>query len=180
MYLRSLGTRLIDIHSQHQNLMLGDSRFQLDVVDVLADNEIPLILYRRIQYYQSLKRDLKELTEENRVRISRKITSVSSWNSCMKPGWRMESRKMLEQEQETWRMPKEIKGALWPSKITELLSGDEQGGLLPRNKGVADSHPPSSASTHRQRRWQNSLRSSLYRPERPVFRADSAEKGCGI
>ena len=61
--LRSLGTRLIDIHSQHQNLMLGDSRFQLDVVDVLADNEIPLILYRKeFSRYQSLKRDLKELT----------------------------------------------------------------------------------------------------------------------
>ena len=58
--LRSLGTRLIDIHSQHQNLMLGDSRFQLDVVDVLADNEIQLILYRKeFSRYQSLKRDLK-------------------------------------------------------------------------------------------------------------------------
>nr|MBP9579355.1 AAA family ATPase [Parabacteroides sp.] len=52
--LRSLGTRLIDIHSQHQNLLLGDSLFQLNVVDVLADNEILLILYRKeFSRYQS-------------------------------------------------------------------------------------------------------------------------------
>ena len=42
--LKELGTRLIDIHSQHQNLLLGDNRFQLRVVDVMAENAILLIL----------------------------------------------------------------------------------------------------------------------------------------
>ena len=36
--LKSLSTRLIDIHSQHQNLLLGDSGFQTDVVDAIAHN----------------------------------------------------------------------------------------------------------------------------------------------
>ena len=38
--LKELGARLIDIHSQHQNLLLGDTRFQLKVIDVMAENEI--------------------------------------------------------------------------------------------------------------------------------------------
>ena len=42
--LKELGSRLIDIHSQHQNLLLGDNRFQLKVIDVMAENEILLIL----------------------------------------------------------------------------------------------------------------------------------------
>lgn len=36
--LRDLGCRLIDIHSQHQNLALGTQSFQLDVVDTIASN----------------------------------------------------------------------------------------------------------------------------------------------
>ena len=45
--LKELGARLIDIHSQHQNLLLGDNQFQLKVIDVMAENEILLILYRK-------------------------------------------------------------------------------------------------------------------------------------
>ena len=35
--VKELGSRLIDIHSQHQNLLLGDNRFQLKVIDVMAE-----------------------------------------------------------------------------------------------------------------------------------------------
>ena len=63
--LKELGTRLIDIHSQHQNLLLGDNHFQLRVVDVMAENEILLILYKKeYSRYQSLKRELKELQQK--------------------------------------------------------------------------------------------------------------------
>ena len=43
--MKELGEQLIDVHSQHQNLLLGDNRFQLKVIDVMAENEILLILY---------------------------------------------------------------------------------------------------------------------------------------
>lgn len=45
--LKELGSRLIDIHLQHQNLLLGDNRFQLKVIDVPTENEILLILYKK-------------------------------------------------------------------------------------------------------------------------------------
>ena len=43
--LRDLGLRLVDIHSQHQNLHLGDHLFQLTVVDTVAGNGKILDLY---------------------------------------------------------------------------------------------------------------------------------------
>ena len=56
---------MIDIHSQHQNLLLGDNRFQLKVIDVMAENEILLILYKKeFTRYQALRRELKDLRDK--------------------------------------------------------------------------------------------------------------------
>jgi DNA repair protein RecN (Recombination protein N) len=63
--VKELGNRLVDIHSQHQNLLLADTKFQLRVVDVMAQNETLLLQYRK-EYtrYQSVRKELKELTEK--------------------------------------------------------------------------------------------------------------------
>ncbi len=59
--LRQLGDRLIDIHSQHQNLLLGQEGFQLNVVDIIAHDEAErsryTLLYNR---YMETKRKLHE------------------------------------------------------------------------------------------------------------------------
>lgn len=123
--LKELGNRLIDIHSQHQNLLLGDNRFQLKVTDVMAENDILLILYRKeYSRYVSLKRELKDLTEsaiqsrqeEDYVRFQLEQLTEAS----LKTGEQDE----LEQEQETLSHAEEIKGSLY--KITEILQGEEQ------------------------------------------------------
>ena len=51
--LKELGERLIDIHSQHQNLLLGQDAFQLSVVDALAHNQAEYASYRAA--YDQLK-----------------------------------------------------------------------------------------------------------------------------
>lgn len=51
--LRELGSHLIDIHSQHQNLLLGQDAFQLSVVDALAHNQAEYANYRAA--YDQLK-----------------------------------------------------------------------------------------------------------------------------
>ncbi|MBR3616688.1 MAG: DNA repair protein RecN [Bacteroidaceae bacterium] len=59
--LKEIGARLIDIHSQHQNLLLGDRNYQLGVLDVLAGNRVLLGGYReRYDKYLSLQRELAE------------------------------------------------------------------------------------------------------------------------
>lgn len=124
--VKDLGSRLIDIHSQHQNLLLGDNRFQLNVIDVMAENEILLILYRKeYSRYQSLKKELRELTdkavqtkqEEDYVRFQLEQLV----EAALKSGEQEE----LEQELETLSHAEEIKGSLY--KVTQLLDGEEQG-----------------------------------------------------
>ena len=44
-HLRAVGLRLVDIHSQHQNQLLSDASFQLQIIDTLADNASRLDAY---------------------------------------------------------------------------------------------------------------------------------------
>ncbi|WP_455628078.1 DNA repair protein RecN [Parabacteroides chinchillae] len=126
--MKELGGRLIDIHSQHQNLLLGDNRFQLKVVDVMAENEILLILYRKeYNRFQSLKKELKELkdkaaqTKQEEDYIRFQLEQLSEARLIVG------EQEDLEQEQETLSHAEEIKSSLY--KISELLNGDEMGGL---------------------------------------------------
>ncbi|MDR0756445.1 MAG: AAA family ATPase, partial [Tannerella sp.] len=65
--LKLLGDRLIDIHSQHQSLLLADTHFQLNVVDVMAGTA-PLLKTYREEYdrYLSITNQLDELTKKMR------------------------------------------------------------------------------------------------------------------
>ena len=124
--LKELGTRLIDIHSQHQNLLLGNTHFQLKVVDVMAENEILLIMYKKeFSRYMGLKRELKELEakaaqtkqEEDYLRFQLGQLEEAELNAG--------EQEELEQEQEALAHAEEIKGALY--KISQLLDGEESG-----------------------------------------------------
>ena len=56
--LKELGEQLIDVHSQHQNLLLGTQDFQMEVVDIIADDRHLINDYRaafdkyRLKQYQ--------------------------------------------------------------------------------------------------------------------------------
>ena len=65
--LKLLGERLIDIHSQHQNLALNDNLFQLSVVDLLADTRKELESYRDAHtLFRAEEKVLLELREQYR------------------------------------------------------------------------------------------------------------------
>ncbi|MDE6137747.1 MAG: DNA repair protein RecN [Muribaculaceae bacterium] len=59
--LKAVSLRLIDIHSQHQNLLLADSAYQLSVVDSLADNAE--LRARYSEAYAAYRRALKAYTD---------------------------------------------------------------------------------------------------------------------
>jgi len=62
--LKELGARLIDIHSQHQNLLLSQEDFQLSILDIIAHDEIPLQEYHQwYEVYQQARRKLKDAQE---------------------------------------------------------------------------------------------------------------------
>ena len=62
--LKEIGARLIDIHSQHQNLLLGDRNYQLGVLDTLSGNKRQLVDYKECyRVYISLQQELVERKE---------------------------------------------------------------------------------------------------------------------
>lgn len=61
--LRDLSTRLLDIHSQHSNMLLSQSAFQLSILDSIADNSQLLDTYRtQYQHYKEAERQLQQTT----------------------------------------------------------------------------------------------------------------------
>lgn len=64
--LKELTSRLIDIHSQHQTLLLGDNHYQQMVVDVIAGSADAKMVYREVYHqYRDLQHKLDRLIEEN-------------------------------------------------------------------------------------------------------------------
>ncbi len=63
--LKELGEMLVDVHSQHQNLLINKQDFQLNVVDIIADNSALLDRYQETYaLYTQKRRLLDELREE--------------------------------------------------------------------------------------------------------------------
>jgi DNA repair protein RecN (Recombination protein N) len=154
--VKELGNLLIDIHSQHQNLLLADTKFQLKVVDVMAQNESSLIQYRKeYAFYQSLKRKLKELLErvsqarqdEDYIRFQLKQLSEARLTEGEQDG--------LEKELATLSHAEEIKSALY--KIAQLLNGEEQGSVqllkeaLSASEALDKYYPKATEMTERLR-----------------------------
>ena len=59
--MKLLGEKLIDIHSQHQNLLLNKEGFQLNILDILAQDEVQLSTYRKA--YNDYRKTAQELDE---------------------------------------------------------------------------------------------------------------------
>lgn len=63
--IREVAVRLIDIHSQHQNLLLADSAYQLSVIDTLAGNQQLLKQYSEL--YKAYRNALKNYTSSREM-----------------------------------------------------------------------------------------------------------------
>lgn len=65
--MKAITEKLIDIHSQHESLLVGTSSFQFDVVDSFAEQLDKLAEYRRLfDRYGESRRKLREMEEEER------------------------------------------------------------------------------------------------------------------
>ena len=138
--LKLLGSRLIDIHSQHQNLLLGDAQFQLKVTDLMAENEILLIHYKK-EYlrYTSLKRELKSLQEQAAQASKEEDYVRFQLEQLLESKLALDEQELLEQELETLSHAEEIKGSLY--RMTDILRGDEAGVVsgIKSSLSIADS-----------------------------------------
>lgn len=144
--LKELGEQLVDIHSQHQNLLLNKQDFQLNVVDIIANNNDLLSQYRTAYYkYQETKKKLENLIleiEQNRSNSDfLRFQYEELCNAKLYDGEQEE----LEQKQATMSHAEEIKSALYEA---DNSINAEIGGVLSNVKnaknalkGIMDVYP---------------------------------------
>lgn len=127
--MKELGEMLIDVHSQHQNLLLNKEGFQLNVLDILAHNDGALSVYA--DCYGSWKKAQQQLEEliacaerdkadEDYVRFQLEQLEEANLTAG--------EQEELEQEAELLSHAEDIKAGLY--RVDQGLSADE-GGLLP-------------------------------------------------
>lgn len=121
--MRELGERLVDVHSQHQNLLLGKEDFQMSVVDIIAGNKDVYDKYHEtfLEYRNAVKalEQLKEESEKNKLDEDfLRFQQKELQNASLKEGMQEE----LEAESELLTHAEDIKTALF--ECDNLLEGD--------------------------------------------------------
>ncbi len=124
--LKELGDQLMDVHSQHQNLLLNKQDFQLEVVDIIADDTAQLAKYQQTYTaYQAAEKELAELqaaierNRENRDFLQFQYEELE--NAHLVEGEQEE----LEQRSDTMEHSEDIKSALYTTD--NALSADQNG-----------------------------------------------------
>ena len=122
--MRELGEQLMDIHSQHQNLLLQKEDFQLNVVDIIAQDADQLKVYQK-EYYAYRK--AKELLEELKAEIAKNRENEEFMRFQHKElddaNLQEGELEQLEQEAETLSHSEDIKTALF--EADNALSGED-------------------------------------------------------
>ncbi|MBR4847835.1 MAG: DNA repair protein RecN [Bacteroidaceae bacterium] len=127
--LKELGSRLIDIHSQHQNLLIADRNYQLSVLDILsADKELLEAYGREYSAYTSLCREIEQMKgeleksrrDEEWLRFQLEELESASLNEG--------ELEELEQEVQELSHSEDIQAALYGAY--NAIDGDERGSLL--------------------------------------------------
>ena len=126
--LKELGVQLIDIHSQHQNLLLGDNRFQLRIIDLWAHDENLLSEYRReYRTYKELCAKLEQLRRTCEESRKEEEYQRFQYNQLCEARLQEGEQKQLEEERETLAHAEEIKQGLYAA--AGCLDSEESGAL---------------------------------------------------
>ena len=126
--LRTLTSRLIDIHSQHENLMLSNSNFQLDIVDTLADTADDLHKYTDLfNRYRDTRQQLRSLRDESDRFLAEKDYIEHQLFELVAANLVDGEQQSLEEEQNLINHSQEVIETL--SSIIASLDGEESGVL---------------------------------------------------
>lgn len=144
---RELGEQLVDIHSQHQNLLLQKDDFQLSVVDIIANNSKELQQYRTTyREYSDTKAALKKLEEQIAANRANEDFLRYQAKELVDANLVAGELSELEQEVETLSHTEDIKTALYSAD--EALSNDNVGiissckSAISRLSTITEVYPP--------------------------------------
>ncbi|MBS0010979.1 MAG: DNA repair protein RecN [Bacteroidales bacterium] len=122
--MKELASKLIDIHSQHQSLLLSSNQFQLSVIDSFAGHKSILEEYRTVYHeYKKLEWEYRTLSGDRDKRMSDLDYYTFQLKQLDEAKLREGEEKELETEQELLTHAGEINEAL--ANASGLISGDE-------------------------------------------------------
>jgi DNA repair protein RecN (Recombination protein N) len=122
--MREMGLQLIDIHSQHQNLELGNQKFQLNLVDTVAGSDKIFGEYKTLYSdYVNIQKELKELTENSEKAAADLDYFQFQFNQLDEAGLKQNEQEELEAELEKLIHAEEIKTALL--EVQQLIDGEQ-------------------------------------------------------
>jgi DNA repair protein RecN (Recombination protein N) len=123
--LKELGDQLIDIHSQHETLLLKETNFQFELVDAFAQTTQLFADYKK-QFSQltKLKKQLEELTAQE-LQAKKELDYFQfQFNELEEAAIKVGVQQQLEEESETLENAEFIKGNLSKSSLA-INGGDE-------------------------------------------------------
>ena len=124
--LKELGEQLIDIHSQHQNLLLNKENFQMQVLDAVAADRTLLDQYRRqFKAYQQARADYEQARAQADSDRSEQDYMEFQFQQLAEAHLAESEEEELEQELSTLEHAEDIKSTLYQSQA--MLENDEAG-----------------------------------------------------
>lgn len=127
--LKEIGAKLIDIHSQHQNLLIADKNYQLSVLDTLADDKLLLDRYsKEYNAYLSLVREIERMKEELEKSRRDEEWLRFQMNELESASLKDGELEELEHEVQELSHSEEIQAALYGA--CNAIDSDERGSLL--------------------------------------------------
>ncbi len=121
--LQELGLSLIDIHSQHQNLELGNQKFQLNLVDTVSGSAYVLAEYQRLfGDFKKYSKQLQEVKEKSEKAQADLDYFQFQFNQLDEASLRIGEQEELESELEVLTHAEEIKSSF--QNIQNLLDDE--------------------------------------------------------
>ena len=131
--LKEMGNQLIDIHSQHQNLLLGKENFQLNLLDILAhDTDEMKDYYNRYSHMVAISQQLQELKEQALQSRDKEEFMRFQAQQLAEASLVEGEQEELEAEQEMLSHAEDIKRNLYMAQ--QCLAADEDANTLERVK----------------------------------------------
>ena len=131
-FLKSLSGQLVDVHSQHQNLLLGESHFQLSVVDAVADNKDKSKQYtKQFKQYKALLTAKSQMLAENQRLKADADYKQFQYDLLAQLNLVIDEQDSLESERQQGEHAEEIKTQLY--SVSELLNNNNTP-ILPQLK----------------------------------------------
>ncbi len=135
--LKQLNEYLIDIHSQHKNLLLGDAHFQLSVLDLYAQNKQELKTYQDLFHdLKAKKKELEELRQDVADKLKEQDYLQFQYEQLSEANLEDGELAELEEEEKVLAHAQDIKEGL--SSACQILEDDEQGTMQTLNQAIKE------------------------------------------